>query len=342
MTVSTQAAWPRDNDKALDAFYTRPDGSARWEVKNLVYIFTPWISHVAGSMIELKHGIRVHKKVAADLGEIFSEIWNYYGKSQKAIEAIDLDQIGGAYHFRTRPGGRLSNHAYGVAIDIDPLDNPMRRGSTGDIPKPVSDIFQNHGWRWGRNYGDPMHFEAVFNNYPFTVTKKIILQPSKLVSSSVYLPAINKATIALVMEQESFRAKAYQDGGRKAIGYGRNEGFRGFVITPGMVVTKEQAYVWLRSDLYYLASKILLMLGTTQATDNQLGALSSFSYNLGLQPLSASTLLRKFLEGDVQGAADEFLKWNKAKNAEGVRVVRDGLTKRRVLERKLFISVAGN
>ena len=153
--------WPKDNDADLDAFYSRPNGSAAWEIANLVYIVPPWRIWLAGTEIEMVHGIRVHRKVAADLTRIFAEIWMKYGKSQKNIEAVDLHQIGGAYHFRARRGSkRLSNHARGIAIDIDPVDNPMRKGSRGDMPIEVINIFKAHGWRWGGEYGDPMHFEA--------------------------------------------------------------------------------------------------------------------------------------------------------------------------------------
>lgn len=154
--------WPKDNDKDLDAFYTRPDGSASWEIKNLVYIHPPWRCWLAGTDIELKRGIRVHKKIADDLETIFKELWKLYGKKQENIEAVDLHQIGGAYYFRARRGSRrLSNHARGIAIDIDPVDNPMRKNSRGDIPSEVVEVFIKHGWRWGGVYGDPMHFEAV-------------------------------------------------------------------------------------------------------------------------------------------------------------------------------------
>ncbi len=149
---------------------------------------------------------------------------------------------------------------------------------------------------------------------------------------------INKATMELVMGEEAFMAKEYSDRGKPAIAYGRRDGFRGFKITPGMTVTKDQAYVWLRSDLYFIASKILLILGTTKATDNQLGAFCSFSYNLGTDALKNSTLMKKFKDGDISGAADQFLVWNKAKDKDGKKVPLAGLTRRRKKERELFLT----
>jgi lysozyme len=69
------------------------------------------------------------------------------------------------------------------------------------------------------------------------------------------------------------------------------------------------------------------------AVDRQLDALVSFSYNCGLGNLQSSTLRMKYNRGDYQGAAEEFLKWNKA----GGKVL-NGLVRRREAERALFLS----
>ncbi|MNP56642.1 Lysozyme RrrD [compost metagenome] len=68
-------------------------------------------------------------------------------------------------------------------------------------------------------------------------------------------------------------------------------------------------------------------------TQEQFDALVSFTYNLGINALKGSTLLRKLNSGDYEGAADEFLKWNKA----GGKIL-SGLTRRREAERMLFLS----
>jgi lysozyme len=67
-------------------------------------------------------------------------------------------------------------------------------------------------------------------------------------------------------------------------------------------------------------------------TDNQLCALSDFAYNLGVGSLRASTLLAKLKRGNINGAADEFLRWNKCRGK-----VLKGLTIRRIAERELLI-----
>lgn len=64
---------------------------------------------------------------------------------------------------------------------------------------------------------------------------------------------------------------------------------------------------------------------------NQYAALVSAVYNIGEPAFKSSTLLEKLNKCDYEGAAKEFLKWNKSDG----KVV-DGLTKRRKKEKDLF------
>jgi len=63
------------------------------------------------------------------------------------------------------------------------------------------------------------------------------------------------------------------------------------------------------------------------------GALVSFAFNVGLGNLQNSTLRMKHNRGEFEGAAEEFLKWNKAGGKE-----LKGLTTRRKDERALYLS----
>lgn len=68
-----------------------------------------------------------------------------------------------AYNYRLkRGGGGTSLHSWGIAIDINPGNNPFGSTQT-DIPRQVIDIFKKHGFFWGGDWGgrdyDPMHFE---------------------------------------------------------------------------------------------------------------------------------------------------------------------------------------
>jgi lysozyme len=70
-----------------------------------------------------------------------------------------------------------------------------------------------------------------------------------------------------------------------------------------------------------------------QLTQGQFDALVSFSFNVGLGTLQRSTLRQKVLRGDMEGAAQEFLKYCMA----GGKPLK-GLQNRRQDERALFLS----
>ena len=67
-------------------------------------------------------------------------------------------------------------------------------------------------------------------------------------------------------------------------------------------------------------------------TQGQYDALISFSFNVGLGTLQRSTLRQKILRGDMEGAAEELLKYCKA----GGKILK-GLENRRKDERALFL-----
>lgn len=139
--------------------------------------------------------------------------------------------------------------------------------------------------------------------------------------------------IALIKQFEGCKLTAYQDSvGVWTIGYGWTYPVDGKPIRSGMTIKQETAERLLKTGLVSYESDVsrLVKVGLTQG---QFDALMSFTYNLGARSLSTSTLLRKLNAGDYAGAADEFLRWNKA----GGKVL-NGLTRRREAERALFLS----
>lgn len=100
-------------------------------------------------------------------------------------------------------------------------------------------------------------------------------------------------------------------------------------------VTREQAEQCLLQDMQKFAKGIKRMV-TVPLEDNQMAALISFTYNLGLGALQRSSLRMKLNRGEYNSAADEFLKWDKAR-VGGVLKALPGLTKRRLAERNLFL-----
>ena len=138
--------------------------------------------------------------------------------------------------------------------------------------------------------------------------------------------------ISLIKQFEGCKLTAYQDSvGVWTIGYGWTQPVDGKPIRAGMTIKQETAERLLKTGLVSYESDVsrLVKVGLTQG---QFDALVSFTYNLGARSLSTSTLLRKLNAGDYAGAADEFLRWNKA----GGKVL-NGLTRRREAERDLFL-----
>ena len=89
----------------------------------------------------------------------------------------------------------------------------------------------------------------------------------------------------------------------------------------------------LQEDLQRFEAGVLRLCPAAANNDSHFDAIVSFSFNVGLGNLQASTLRMKYNRGDFEGAADEFLKWRKSNG-----VVLRGLERRREAERALFLS----
>ena len=66
---------------------------------------------------------------------------------------------------------------------------------------------------------------------------------------------------------------------------------------------------------------------------NQISALVSFAFNVGVFAFQKSTMLRKINKGDYAGASEEFARW---KFIEGGKES-PGLVRRRAAEKELFL-----
>lgn len=144
--------------------------------------------------------------------------------------------------------------------------------------------------------------------------------------------ALNQAGLKLIKEFEGCELKAYNDiVGVPTIGYGSTEGLTADDVDNGKTITQQEAEDLLMTDLSRFQVGVEKYV-TAPINDNQFSALVAFSFNLGLGSLKNSTLLKLLNKGDISGAAEEFLRWNKA----GGKVVA-GLTRRRQAERSLFL-----
>ena len=129
--------------------------------------------------------------------------------------------------------------------------------------------------------------------------------------------------------------KAYQDsGGVWTIGYGSTYDFdKQRKVQQGDIITAEQAQKWLEITTSKDAAEIKNLV-LVPLNNNELNALISFVYNVGINAFKASSLLRLLNSGtDKKLVADQFDRWV---YDNGVKV--KGLISRRNAEKKLFLS----
>ena len=140
---------------------------------------------------------------------------------------------------------------------------------------------------------------------------------------------------SLIKTFEGLSTKAYLDtGGVLTIGYGHTKGVR-----RRDVITEAEALRVFKSDLAAVGRAVdsRARADGIRLNQNEFDALCAFAFNLGAAKLFGSTLWRKLKAGDRQGAADEFLKWDKAHNGQGAVIWLAGLTRRREAERAMFL-----
>lgn len=141
----------------------------------------------------------------------------------------------------------------------------------------------------------------------------------------------NKTTLNLIKKFEGCRLAAYRDAVNVwTIGYGCTHYPDGGKVKPGDVCTIDQAEEWLEVLCDDYAKKVASVV-KVPVNSNQMAALVSFTYNVGVGALKDSTLLSLLNAGNYKGAAAQFDRWVRAGG-----VVLQGLVRRRAAERKLF------
>lgn len=132
--------------------------------------------------------IIVHESVANRLVAVFERLYlhrfpiermqtvDVYGADDNASMAVNNTS---GFNCRAVTGGAgWSRHAYGMAVDVNPRQNPYVSGSTvlppagsdyldreqydpsmiraGDV---VVQAFEDAGWRWGGRWADPIDYQ---------------------------------------------------------------------------------------------------------------------------------------------------------------------------------------
>ena len=138
---------------------------------------------------------------------------------------------------------------------------------------------------------------------------------------------MNKA-VELVKGFEGFSQKAYLcPAGVPTIGYGHTGNIR-----PTDTITQTEAEALLKKDLEQFEAGVKKVV-KVPLNENQLAALTSFAYNVGLGAFNNSTLVKQLNEGRYDLAADQLLRWTKAAGKE-----LKGLVRRRAAERAVFLT----
>lgn len=140
------------------------------------------------------------------------------------------------------------------------------------------------------------------------------------------------SAVELMARREDCRLVAYQCiAGVWSIGWGETAG-----VTADMRWTEDQADARYLQQVRKYAARVEALC-TVEPTPNQLGAMTSLAYNIGLAAFAKSTVLRQHNAGNFDAAARAFALWNKARIGGVLQAVR-GLTLRRAAEAALYLT----
>lgn len=151
--------WPARDEASLSAYYG-PPGSGRQ-----TYIRLPYPMRLAWDPDTRVHRAQCHELVAPSLAGVLEAIRDNYGYDGLVDAGLDL--FGGIYNLRPMRdrSSAWSTHAWGIAIDLDPLHNGLKTPwpSKARMPERVIEIFEAAGWTsLARVIGrDAMHFQAT-------------------------------------------------------------------------------------------------------------------------------------------------------------------------------------
>jgi len=119
---------------------------------DVVNVTVPQLKHIPNTNNGV---IKFHKRGQKQLLAAFEDIENL-GLLKH------IDSCAGAFYQRLKKptSGALSkepsNHSFGIAIDLNADDKCL-----GCTTAPIAPVFEHHGFRWGKSFNDPMHYEII-------------------------------------------------------------------------------------------------------------------------------------------------------------------------------------
>lgn len=147
---------------------------------------------------------------------------------------------------------------------------------------------------------------------------------------------VGKAALSIIKQYEDLELNAYPDPGTKAepitVGYGTTVYADGRKVRMGDTITELQAVYELEHHVSKkICGPLTNILKDIRLSQNQIDAIISLVYNIGIGAFSKSTLLKHIKSNNLLLAAEQFKVWNKS----GGKVL-NGLVKRRYTEYMLF------
>ncbi len=115
-----------------------------------------WVrTHIVTEPVPILGTVTCNRYLMPQLRAAFLEI-----QTAGLADKIHPGEYAGCYYPRFIAGStKLSNHSYGLALDLNTPGN--QRGTVGEMDRTVVAIFKKWGFAWGGDwsYTDPMHFE---------------------------------------------------------------------------------------------------------------------------------------------------------------------------------------
>lgn len=138
--VAKPGQWPTQAQvRSGKSIFGKP-GTAECTAGSVLFPVQMEIAWQPGQMIS---SAACHRRAEDAFTSIFAEAVKHYG--ERDFRALGLDQFGGCFNHRNARGGSaLSMHAWGIAIDLDPLRNGLKvRRPIARLSQPDADAF----WR---------------------------------------------------------------------------------------------------------------------------------------------------------------------------------------------------
>ena len=126
-----------------------------WQADFLARITLPFPLTISWDHSQSVSAMTCHKLLVSVFTGVFDRLQS--GGLQSKITSF-----GGCFSFRPqRTGTKLSTHAWGIAIDLNPETN--LQGTAGNMDPAVIATFRDSGFEWGGDWQgktrDPMHFQ---------------------------------------------------------------------------------------------------------------------------------------------------------------------------------------